>query len=137
MAKKKQKIETEGAGDLRVDLWGALAEAKESTARSAHSEGGCQPSQGSCASGRGAIKKHQVRGRLLKSGRALKPVTELYDWPTHLSDRDLQRLAQGMKQAFGCGGTVVDKRVELQGDKFSLAESFLAERGYKLLRSGG
>ena len=137
MAKKKQKIETEGSGDLRVDLWGALAEAKESSIQSTQSEAeGAAPQTVSVTVG-GNAKKQLLRGRLLKSGRALKPVTELYDWPTHLSDRDLHRLAQSMKQAFGCGGTVVQKRIELQGDKFSLAESFLSERGYKLVRSGG
>ena len=136
MAKKKQKIEIEGGGDLRVDLWGALAESEESPVQSKEFEK-VVAARRVASSDSSTVKKQQIRGRLVKSGRAAKPVTELYDWPTHLGDRGLKNLAQSMKQAFGCGGTVVQKRIELQGDKFSLAESFLSERGYKLLRSGG
>ena len=136
MAKKKQKIKIEGGGDLRVDLWGALAESEESPVQSKELEKVVGARSVASTDSR-AVKKQQIRGRLVKSGRAAKPVTELYDWPTHLGDRGLKNLAQSMKQAFGCGGTVVQKRIELQGDKFSLAESFLSERGYKLLRSGG
>ena len=76
---------------------------------------------------------------LLKSGRGLKPVTEIYEWPNHITESDLRAILLKMKQSFGCGGTIkaTSMSIELQGDRFYQSMDYLNELGYLLIRSGG
>ncbi|MDG1702084.1 MAG: hypothetical protein P8I61_04130 [Opitutae bacterium] len=128
MSKKGKKVKLSGSDDLRVDLWGDLSQASEPK-KDIRSEAFSAKSP----------KKYRIKGRLLKSGKGLKPVTEIYEWPTHMSNRDLNVILLKMKQSFGCGGTIkaTNKSMELQGDKFNQSEDYLKELGFILIRSGG
>ena len=128
MAKKGKKVQVSGDKDFKVDLWGNV-------------------SLGDMASGNNPIetfskalsKTYRIKGRLLKSGKGLKPVTEIYEWPSHMTKNELNAILLKMKQSFGCGGTVkaTHKALELQGDKFDQSKDYLKELGYILIRSGG
>ena len=82
-------------------------------------------------------KTYRIRGRLLKSGKGANPVTELYEWPTHLSAIDLKKLLSRLKKALGCGGTLKERTIEIQGDKINQVQELLAIDGLILIRSGG
>ena len=128
MSKKGKKVQVSGENNLKVDLWGNLSLGDVSFENSPLKSSFKKPS-----------KRYQIKGRLLKSGKGLKPVTEIYEWPTHISKSDLDAILLKMKQSFGCGGTIKasNKSIELQGDKFNQSESYLKELGFTLIRSGG
>lgn len=128
MSKKGKKVQVSGENDLKVDLWGNLSQGDVSSENSLLKSSFEKPS-----------KRYRIKGRLLKSGKGLKPVTEIYEWPTHMSKSDLNAILLKMKQSFGCGGTIKasNKSIELQGDKFNQSESYLKELGFTLIRSGG
>ena len=128
MSKKGKKVQVSGENDLKVDLWGNLSQGDVSSENSLLKSSFEKPS-----------KRYRIKGRLLKSGKGLKPVTEIYEWPTHMSKSDLNAILLKMKQSFGCGGTIKasNKSIELQGDKFSQSESYLKELGFTQIRSGG
>lgn len=128
MAKKSKKVQISGENDLKVDLWGNIS-LGQSTSKNNSLE---IPSEKS-------PKRFRIKGRLLKSGKGLKPVTEIYEWPSHITQTELNKILLKMKQLFGCGGTVKasNRSLELQGDKFNQSEIYLKELGFILIRSGG
>ena len=129
MAKKEKKIQISGNDDLKVDLWGNLS----------LGEATCKGTTIKKSSNENLKKRHCIKGRLLKSGKGLKPVTEIYEWPTFIKKSDLNAILLKMKQSFGCGGTIkaTTLSIELQGDKFNQSAEYLKELGYTLIRSGG
>ena len=129
MAKKEKKVQVSGNDDLKVDLWGNLSLVEASTKGTLIKK----------SSNENSKKRYRIKGRLLKSGKGLKPVTEIYEWPTHVTKSDLNAILLKMKQSFGCGGTIkaITMSIELQGDKFNQSADYLNELGYTLIRSGG
>ena len=79
---------------------------------------------------------YRIRGRLLKIGKGLNPVTELYEWPTHLSESDLRLILKYIKKSLCVGGTLKGKNMELQGDQMKRASEYLSKEHYKLVQSG-
>ncbi|MBV7406112.1 stress response translation initiation inhibitor YciH [Enterobacter sp. ENT03] len=53
------------------------------------------------------------------------------------SDDDLTRLAAELKKKCGCGGSVKDGIIEIQGDKRDLIKSLLEAKGMKVKLAGG
>jgi len=128
MAKKSKKVQISGENDLKVDLWGNIS-LGQSTSKNNSLEISSEKSP----------KRYRIKGRLLKSGKGLKPVTEIYEWPSHITQTELNKILLKMKQLFGCGGMVKasNRSLELQGDKFNQSEIYLKELGFILIRSGG
>ena len=129
MANKEKKVQVSGNDDLKVDLWGNLS----------LGEAPINDTSIEKSSNENFKKRYRIKGRLLKSGKGLKPVTDIYGWPTHVTKSDLNAIMLRMKQSFGCGGTIkaTTMSIELQGDKFNQSADFLNELGYTLIRSGG
>lgn len=69
-------------------------------------------------------KGHKGKTVTLISGLALRP-------------GELQALAAELKKACGCGGSVKDRIILIQGDKRDLLVKFLTARGYQTKISGG
>ncbi len=55
----------------------------------------------------------------------------------HLSESLKKKLLSSLKKRLGCGGTVKDGALELQGDRREFLERELPAQGYKLKRAGG
>ncbi|RUM42849.1 MAG: stress response translation initiation inhibitor YciH [Desulfocapsa sp.] len=68
-------------------------------------------------------------------GRKGKGVTLINGIP--LPDKELKKLAKSLKQKCGCGGTVKNSIIEIQGDHRDLLEKELAALGYKVKHAGG
>lgn len=83
-----------------------------------------------------AIPKNAVVrvGRETK-GRRGKGVTIVWDIP--LDDAGLLELAAKLKQRCGTGGTVKDRRIEIQGDQRDRLVTELEGMGYRVKRVGG
>lgn len=83
----------------------------------------------------GSAKNARVRVALESKGRRGKQVTCITGLP--LDDEEMQAVATKLKQRCGTGGTVKERRVEIQGDNCDKALALLEELGYKAKRSGG
>ena len=68
-------------------------------------------------------------------GRKGKGVTLITGIP--MNDEALKDLAKSLKQTCGCGGSVKNGIIEIQGDHRDVLENALAGRGYKVKRAGG
>lgn len=68
-------------------------------------------------------------------GRKGKGVTVISGLP--LSAVALETLAAELKKRCGCGGTVRDGKIEIQGEHREVLLQELAKRGYVAKRSGG
>ena len=92
--------------------------------------GGEVPSEKKAGSFRGTAriqretKGHQGKTVTLISGLALR-------------ESELQTLAAELKKACGCGGSVKDGIILIQGDKRDLLAQILAARGYQTKIIGG
>src|SRR5437764_9034742 len=82
-----------------------------------------------------AKKQPTVKVGRETAGRRGKGVTTIFDVP--LDARGLQELAATLKQRCGTGGTVKDRRIEIQGDQRERIVAELEKLGYKVKRVGG
>ncbi len=68
-----------------------------------------------------------VKVRLVKRGKSILTVV----LNLQISSKELDNLASTLKKKLGCGGSVRDKDVEIQGDKVAEVKSYLKEIGLK------
>lgn len=76
------------------------------------------------------------RGEILlrreTSHRNGKAVIILYQIPAHLAGEDLEELARLAKIRCGCGGTLREREIELQGDHPDRIRQFLTGLGFRV-----
>ena len=70
------------------------------------------------------------------AGRGGKTVTVIANF-TGIGLPEKERLAKQMQKACGCGGTMKDGRIEIQGDKREEAARILTEAGFRPVFAGG
>lgn len=73
--------------------------------------------------------ERQTKGR---KGKGVSIVTGL-----DLDDAPLKLLAAELKKVCGCGGSVKDGKIEIQGDAREKIKVFLEKRGYTVKLAGG
>jgi translation initiation factor 1 len=83
----------------------------------------------------GPPKGQQLKVRREKQGRAGKTVTTIFEFQA--SDRQRGFLAKELRKFLGCGGTVKDGVIEMQGDQLEKIMGKLEALGYKPRKSGG
>ena len=90
-----------------------------------------------CSKQRAAVVKGDGRVRVQRQskGRKGKGVSLITGLP--LPDPELRALAKQIKQACGCGGTVKDGVIEIQGDNRDLIVEQLIRHGYDAKKAGG
>ncbi|WP_407706970.1 stress response translation initiation inhibitor YciH [Actinobacillus porcinus] len=54
-----------------------------------------------------------------------------------LADDELKKLAAELKKRCGCGGSVKEDNIEIQGDKRDLLKQLLEQKGFKVKLVGG
>lgn len=101
----------------------------------------CNEPAGQCRCRKKTLSPHNDHGvgfvRLMRQtkGRNGKGVTLISGLP--LDGEELQKLAKVLKQKCGCGGSVKDGIVEIQGDQRDMLEQELVSLGYRVKRAGG
>jgi translation initiation factor 1 len=83
----------------------------------------------------GAAKPAAVRVGRETQGRAGKGVTTITGLPLSLTD--IEALATKLKKRCGCGGTVREGIIEIQGDHRDVIVAELIKMGWQAKRSGG
>ena len=99
-----------------------------------------QAAAGRPASGGAAAPAGGSRGRVdivrETGNRGGKTVTVVTNF-TGIGLPEKERLAKKMRTACGCGGTVKDGRIEIQGDQREVVARILAEAGFRPVFAGG
>ncbi len=54
-----------------------------------------------------------------------------------LADDEIKKLAAELKKRCGCGGSVKDGNIEIQGEKRDLLKQLLEQKGFKVKLAGG
>lgn len=54
-----------------------------------------------------------------------------------LNDDELSKLAAELKKRCGCGGSIKESTIEIQGDKRDLLKQLLEQKGFKVKFAGG
>ncbi|WP_241607528.1 stress response translation initiation inhibitor YciH [Rosenbergiella australiborealis] len=82
------------------------------------------------AKGDGIVRIHrQTSGR---KGKGVSLITGL-----DLDDEALAKLAAELKKKCGCGGTVINATIEIQGDKRDFLKTYLEGKGFTVKLAGG
>ncbi len=64
--------------------------------------------------------------------RGGKTVIVVHDFATHLPVSVIETTAKKLRQACGCGGTVRDRTIEVQGDQAARIRAFLEAEGFQV-----
>ena len=77
-------------------------------------------------------KRHRIILRREKSQRGGKTVVVVSQLPTHLSPPELENLAKAARKALGCGGHVVGREIEIQGDQADRVRAYFEKEGFQV-----
>lgn len=76
------------------------------------------------------------RGRVVlrreKSQRGGKTVVVVGDFEAALSTGEIEELGRSVRKACGCGGTVREREIEIQGDQPARVAAFFREQGFRV-----
>jgi translation initiation factor 1 len=134
--KSDKKISTGGGQPLGQNPFGALkGEGLPSFAKASEQPGVqlTQPSFAKASEGRGRGRVDIVRETNGRGGKTVTVVTGFIG--IGLPEKEL--LAKKMRAAGGCGGTVKDGRIEIQGDQRETVAKILTEAGFRPVFAGG
>ncbi|MCR6656133.1 MAG: translation initiation factor [Opitutus sp.] len=132
---KNQKISTDGGHGLAQNPFGALQGLSLPTG-----VGSASSSQSVAPKPAPAAPASRNRGRVdIKretGGRGGKTVTVVSGF-TGIGLPEKEDLAKKMRAACGCGGTVKDGQIEIQGDQRETVARILTEAGFRPVFAGG
>lgn len=125
----KDKVPTDGGSSLGQNPFGALSAAGLPAAAS-------QPIQNR----KSKIENPKSRGRVdikrTTAGRGGKTVTLVTGF-VGIGLPEKESLCKKMRSACGCGGTVKDGDIEIQGDQRDKIAAILADAGFRPVFAGG
>jgi translation initiation factor 1 len=83
-----------------------------------------------------APEKKASRGRVVlrreKASRGGKTVIVIYDIPLTVHNKELEELGRDLRKECGCGGTIRDRTIEIQGDQPGRIRTLLEAKGFKV-----
>ncbi len=77
-------------------------------------------------------KMGRVVLRREKAQRGGKTVVVVSDFESRISEAEIEDLARKARQACGCGGTVREREIELQGDNAPKVRTFFEGAGFRV-----
>jgi translation initiation factor 1 len=137
MSKPADKVRMDGGTGLGQNPFGALSAAGLPVAPAAKPTGSAAPTN-HVAMNRSAPNKNRGRVDIRREtgGRGGKTVT-IVDGFIGIGLPEKEQLAKKMRAACGCGGTVKDGAIEIQGDQREKIAAILAEAGFRPVFAGG
>jgi translation initiation factor 1 len=131
----ERKISTEGGSGLGQNPFGALSSAGLPVAPKGVLEQAAQLPKGRAETGptknRGRVDIRRETGN-----RGGKTVTVI-DGFVGIGQPEKEQLAKKIRAACGCGGTVKDGAIEIQGDNRERVAKILSEAGFRPVFAGG
>lgn len=128
------KIPTDGGQGLGQNPFAALSKAGLPAASPASTSPA--PSRGSQPDARPAKNRGRVDIRRETGGRGGKTVT-VVDGFVGIGLPEKEQLTKKMRAACGCGGTIKDGAIEIQGDQRETIARILSEAGFRPVMAGG
>lgn len=130
------KVPMDGGQGLGQNPFAALSAAGLPTA--APKSGGNEPTRPGSATPATIPTKNRGRVDVMRTtaGRGGKTVTLVTGF-TGIGLPEKESLAKKMRAACGCGGTVKDGNIEIQGDQRETVARILGEAGFRPVMSGG
>ncbi|MBL9190403.1 MAG: translation initiation factor [Opitutaceae bacterium] len=125
------KISTDGGQNLGQNPFGALSGAGLPTAAKPLTAPASPSKPTPPAKNRGRVDVRRETG-----GRGGKTVT-VADGFTGIGLPEKEALTKKMRAACGCGGTVKDGAIEIQGDQRETVARILTEAGFRAVMAGG
>jgi len=125
------KIPTDGGGGLGQNPFGALSAAGLPSVAKPMAGATLAPKQAVPERNRGRVDIRRETGN-----RGGKTVTVI-DGFTGIGLPEKEQLAKKMRAACGCGGTVKDGAIEIQGDQRATVARILTEAGFRPVLAGG
>lgn len=125
------KISTDGGSGLGQNPFGALSSAGLPVAPKIVIENAAKKSEPAPAKNRGRVDIRRETGN-----RGGKTVTVI-DGFVGVGLPEKEALAKKMRNACGCGGTVKDGAIEIQGDQREKIAAILSEAGFRPVFAGG
>ena len=124
------KLSTDGGESLGQNPFGALSGAGLPASST--------PAAAPQSSGKPAPAKNRGRVDIKRTtaGRGGKTVTIVTGF-TGIGLPEKEQLAKKMRNACGCGGTVKDGEIEIQGDQREKIAQILSEAGFRPVFAGG
>lgn len=131
-----RKMATDGGGGLGQNPFGALSGAGlpsfvPLSGTSASAKATADKTEAPAAKNRGRVDIRRETGN-----RGGKTVT-VVDGFTGIGLPEKEQLAKKMRAACGCGGTVKDGAIEIQGDQRATVIRILTEAGFRPVLAGG
>ena len=130
----KEKISTDGGQSLGQNPFGALSATglpQKNVAPPASPARPAEPAQPAKVKNRGRVDVRRETG-----GRGGKTVT-VVDGFVGIGLPEKEQLTKKMRAACGCGGTVKDGAIEIQGDQRETVARILSEAGFRPVFAGG
>ncbi len=129
----KDKIATDGGQQLGQNPFGALG----GLSLPAHPvTAGVGPTTANANSEKAVKNRGRVEVLRMTAGRGGKTVTVARAF-VGIGLPEKEQLAKKMQKACGCGGTVKDGQIEVQGDKREEVARILTEAGFRPVMAGG
>lgn len=127
-----------GAGNVPTDGGPGLGHNPFGDLSSAGLPAGSTPPRPAPPAPAAAAPRNRGRVDILREtgGRAGKTVTVVTGF-CGIGEPEKERLAKAMRAACGCGGTVKDGRIEIQGDQRETVARILQEAGFRPVFAGG
>jgi len=124
------KVSTDGGESLGQNPFGALSGAG---LPASNGPAASQPSSAKPAPGK---NRGRVDIKRTTAGRGGKTVTIVTGF-TGIGLPEKEQLTKKMRNACGCGGTVKDGEIEIQGDQREKIAQILSEAGFRPVFAGG
>lgn len=135
-----EKIPTDGGGGLGQNPFGALSSAGLPVAPKSVLEQAAKSAVRGPSGAKAASAPEKNRGRVdIKretGNRGGKTVTVVSGF-VGIGLPEKEQLAKKMRAACGCGGTVKDGQIEIQGDQRETIARILSEAGFRPVFAGG
>ena len=77
-------------------------------------------------------KRGRVVLRRETAHRGGKAVIVVHDFATHITAGEIAQVAKQLRSAIGCGGTVHEREIELQGEHAAKIRTLLEAEGYQV-----
>jgi len=125
------KVSTDGGQSLGQNPFGALSGAGLPSAAQPSTQSSAKPTAAVAAKNRGRVDiKRTTAGR---GGKTVTIVTGFVG----IGLPEKESLTKKMRNACGCGGTVKDGEIEIQGDQRDKIAQILTEAGFRPVFAGG